>query len=425
MNEYMNMANKTKNWLYQFLRKTQKYTETDNVYLAKHGSWLFLGQIISALASFLLAIAFANLLDPVVYGNYKYILSLMGILGIFCLPGMGTAITQAVARGLEGDLAKGFKEKIKFGILGSLASISLGIYYFVQGNTILPIPLLLIAIFLPIMQASQVYGALLVGKKLFPYHIKYLSLSKILSASSIIIGLFLTKNLIWLIAIYIISNTLLNLFFYFFVKSKFKPNKKQDPETLVYGKHLSVIGVISTIANYLDKILIFHYLGAIDLAVYAFATAPPEQIKGLLKNIHSLALPKFAQKTGKEIKKTIFKKMAKFFLILLPIVGFYILIAPFIYKIFFPQYLDSIFYSQIFAVSLLCTPFYFLGITALESQKARKQLYQINICNSLIQIAVLFLFIYFLGLIGAILARVLYRLTVAISTILLIKKIEA
>ena len=420
----MNITDKIKNWLYQFLRKTQKYTETDNVYLAKHGSWLFLGQIISSAASFLLAIAFANLLDPAVYGNYKYILSLIGILGIFCLPGMGTAITQAVARELEGDFVKGFKSKLKWGLLGSLTAICLGIYYWIQGNTNLPIPLFMIAIFLPLMQASQIYGTLLNGRKLFSYQVRYSSISRILSVSAIIIALFLTKNLIWLISIYLISNTALNLFFYLLVKSKFKPNTKQDHETLTYGKHLSLIGVIGVVASQIDKILIFHYLGAIDLAIYAFAIAPPEQIKGVFKSIHSLALPKFAQKTSKEIKKTIFKKMVKFFLILLPIVGFYILIAPFVYKIFFPQYLDSIFYSQIFVVSLLCTPFYFLGITALESQKAQKQLYQINICNSLIQIAVLFLFIYFLGLVGAILARILYRLTVAISTLFLIKKFD-
>ena len=417
----MSETNKIKNWLYQFLRKTQKYTGTDNVYLAKHGSWLFLGQIISASAGLLLAIAFANLLDPTTYGNYKYILSIAGILGIFCLPGMGTAITQAVARGLEGDFRKGFNEKIKFGILGSLASISLGIYYWTQGNTTLPIPLLLIAIFLPLMQASQVYGSLLIGKKLFSYNVRYSCLSHVLSVLSIIITLFATKNLIWLIAVYLTSYTLLNLFFYFFVKTKFQPNTKQDPETIAYGKHLSLIGVISTMANYLDKILIFHYLGAIDLAIYAFAIAPPEQIKGVLKNIPSLALPKFAQKTSEEIKKTIFKKMAKFSLILLPIVGFYILIAPFIYKIFFPQYLNAVFYSQIFAISLIFMPFVYIGTSILQSQKAKKQLYQLNTIAPIIEILLLFLFVYFYGLLGVILAKIISRFIWAVLSLLLIK----
>ena len=415
------MISKTKNWLYQFLRKTQKYTKTDNVYLAKGGFWLTAGQIISASAGFLLAIAFANLLDPTTYGNYKYILSLMGILGIFCLPGIGTAITQAVARGLEGDFTKGFKLKLKWGLLGSLSAICLGIYYWIQGNTNLPIPLFLIAIFLPLMQASQIYGSLLIGRKFFSSQARYSSISRILSVSAIIIALFLTKNLTWLIAIYLISNTALNLFFYLLVKSKFKPNKKQDSETLAYGKHLSLMGVIGIIANSIDKILIFHYLGAIDLAIYAFAIAPPEQIKGVFKNIHSLAFPKFSQRTTKEIKKTIFKKMAKFFLILLPIVGFYILIAPFIYKIFFPQYLDSIFYSQIFALSLLSSPAV-LATSALQSQKAQKTLYQLNICVPAIQIIILFISIYFWGLFGLIIGKIIARFLSALIIVWKTKK---
>jgi O-antigen/teichoic acid export membrane protein len=414
------MINKTKNWLYQFLRKTQKYTGTDNVYLAKGGFWLTSGQIISAFASFLLAIAFANLLDPAVYGNYKYILSLMGILGIFCLPGMGTAITQAVARGLEGDLAKGFKEKIKFGVLGSLASISLGIYYFVQGNTILPIPLLLIAIFLPLMQASQIYGALLIGRKLFSYNARYSILSHILSVLSIIITLFATKNLIWLIAVYLISYTLFNSFFYFFVKSKFQPNAKGDPETIAYGKHLSLIGILDQINFYLDKILVFHFLGATELAIYAFAITPPEQIKGILKNINFLALPKFSQKTGKEIKKTIFKKMAKLSFLFLLIVTIYIFIAPFIYKIFFSQYSESILYSQIFAVSIITIPA-LLALSVLQSQKMVKTIFKFKLFTGIFQMTIILFSVYFYGLIGLIVARVIVRFITLIISIYYLK----
>ena len=109
--------NQMKNWFYRFLKRTQKYTGTDNVYLAKGGFWLTLGQVVSMASAFLLAIAFANLLDPVTYGNYKYILSLLGLLGIFTLDGMRTAINQAVARDLEGSFYTGFKTKLKWGLL--------------------------------------------------------------------------------------------------------------------------------------------------------------------------------------------------------------------------------------------------------------------------------------------------------------------
>ena len=417
------MIKEFKVWLYQFLRKTQKYTGTDNIYLAKGGFWLTLGQIISTAASFLLAVAFANLLDPIVYGNYRYVLSLVGILGIFALPGMGTAITQTVARGLEGSFYKGFKEKMKFGVLGSIATIGLAAYYFLRGNYTLSIPLLISAIFLPLMLASQVYGSFLVGRKLFNFQVKYSSLSQIISVGAMISALFLTKNLFWLIAVYFVSHTFLNFFFYLCTKKKFKPNKKEDPETLSFGKHLSLMDIFTQIAFYLDHILVFHYLGAAGVAIYHFAIIPPEQIKGLLKSIQPLALPKFAQKDKEEIKKTIFKKMAKFLLFLLPTVVIYIIIAPFLYKFIFPQYLNSIFYSQLFILSLFCVPFSFLGITALQSQKAQKQLYQLNISSSIIQIILLFFLTYFYGLLGVIWARIISRFVGASLSLWLVKQV--
>jgi len=357
-----------------FLIWSQKYTQTDMVYLAKGGFWLTLGQVVSTLASFLLAIAFANLLDPVVYGNYKYILSLLGILGIFALPGMNTAIIQATARNLEGSFYKGFKEKLKWGALGSLAALGLAGYYFFRGNYTLPIPLLISAVFLPLMQASGVYGSFLTGKKLFNVGTKYNIVRQIIFVGAMVTTLFLTKNLFWLIAVYFASNTFLNYFFYLFTQKKFQPNKKEDPKTLSYGKHLSLLEVISSVANHIDKILLFTLIGSSQLAIYSFAIAIPSQIKAVLKNIHLLAFPKLAEKPKEEIKATIMKKFWKLFLLTGAIIIVYIIIAPYIYKIFFPKYLVSIPYSQLFAFSFIGLPGILLG-TALKAKMMKKEIY--------------------------------------------------
>ena len=100
--------------VYGLLKKTEKYTQTDNIYLAKNGFWLVLAKLIVTLSSFLTAVAFANLLTPELYGNYKYIITLVGFLSIFTLKGLHTALSQAVTRGLEGGLHSLFKTKIKF-----------------------------------------------------------------------------------------------------------------------------------------------------------------------------------------------------------------------------------------------------------------------------------------------------------------------
>jgi O-antigen/teichoic acid export membrane protein len=396
------MIKKIKDKTYNFLRWSQKYTGTDNVYLIKNGFWLTLGQIISMGASLLLSIAFANLVSPVIYGNYKYIISILGILGIFSLSGMSTAVTQAVARGFEGSFYSGFKTKLKWGCLGSITAIIGAVYYWIRGNEILPIPLILIAVFLPLMQSSGVYSSFLSGKKLFCSQVKYSVITNAISSLAIFLVLLITKNLFWLIATYLISHTILNSLFYLLTKNKFLPNKKEDFQTISYGKHLSLIETISIIAEYIDKVLLFTLIGSSQLAIYSFAIIIPEQINGFLKNISTLSLPKLSTKSRIEIKNDLIKKIKKIAIIIIIILIIYWIASPYIYKCFFPKYTDSIHYSQLFMLSIIAVLTSFM-ITAFQSQMMKKELYLTKI-SGLIQIFLLIILIPFFGIWGAITA---------------------
>jgi len=401
--------NKIKNKIYKILRYSEKYTKTDMNYATKSGSWLTVGQIISSASSFLLAIAFANLLPREVYGNYKYILSIFGLLSIFSLPGIGIAVIQAVARKIEGPFHQAFKTKLKWGAVGSLIAIIIGIYYLYQGNTILPIPLFLCALFLPLMQATQIYISLLHGRKLFSWATKFGSMTRILSTASMVGALLLTNSLIWIMFAYLFINTLINTLIYLLTKKKFKPNHQQDEETIRYGKHLSFLEVLGTIGFYFDRFLIFHYLGAVELAIYSLASAPLDQAKKFYGMINAMIFPKFSERNVMEIRRGMKNKFIRLFLITLVIVVIYILIAPYIYRIFFPKYLDSIFYSQLLALSLF--GFTFLpASTALRAKKKVKELYFNYILNFVLQIILMICFITWLGLLGLVIARIIIRI---------------
>jgi len=409
-----------KNWVYQFLRKSQKYTGTDNVYLAKGGFWLTLGQAISLGSSFLLALAFANLLSPTAYGNYKYALSLFGMLEIFSLVGMKTAVSQAVARGLEGSFYTGFKTQLKFGVLGSLAAIGGAIYYWVRGNDILPIPLLISAAFLPLMNASRIYLSFLEGKKLFDIQTKYSTLNQIVFVVIMITTLLFTKNPFWLIAVYLASHTILGYTLYFITKIKCKPNKNEDSKTMSYGRHLSLMGVISQAATYLDKILVFTFIGSAELAVYSFAMIFPEQIQNVLGKISTLAMPKLALKSREEIRAGIMKKVWQLSIITAAAILLFVVVAPLLYKLFFPQYLASIRYSQILILSLVSFPSSLLG-TVFQAQMMKKELYLIKIAP-FVNIALLGALVPFYGVWGAIIATVGSQLFKAVLVLFLFKK---
>lgn len=411
---------KLKNNFYKLLKKSEKYTKTDMIYLAKGGFWLSFGQTVSAVASFLLAIAFANLLPKETYGTYKYILSLLGLLAIPTLTGMGTAIVRSVAQGNDGNFIPAIKTKIRWGVWGGLASLLLAGYYFYLGDMTLVGAFCLSAIFIPFMDSLAEYSSLLQGKKKFDVSSKYGIFIKILASLSIFITLYLTKNLLAILAVYLASYTFLRLIAFKF-SLKYIQNSNQGSQTINYGKHLSLMSLIGIVASQIDKVLVFNLLGSVPLAIYSIAIAMPEQAKGILKFSIGLALPKFSEKEPQQIQKTLYYKTFIYFLFLVLAVLIYILLAPILFKILFPKYLESLLYSQIFSISLIFTSAT-LPIAYLTSLGKKKILYKYNLTTSIVLIILTILLVYFWGLWGLIWARIIFRFFNFILAIVMAKK---
>jgi O-antigen/teichoic acid export membrane protein len=392
---------------YRLLKKSEKWTKTDMIYLAKGGFWLTIGQGVSSVSVFLLAIAFANLLPPEIYGNYKYILSIVALLAIPTLSGINTAIVQSVARGYEGSVISAFKTKVRWGLLGGLASIALAGYYYFNDNNTLAISFLIASVFIPFMDSFLVYDSYLNGKKDFKRKSTNDIVVRIISTIIMVGVIFFSSNIFLIIGSYFASHTALRAIFFKVTFWRNKLNERKDESMIPYGKHLSLMGVMNTISANIDKMLIFHYLGATELAVYSIAIAPIDQVKLVIKNISILSLPKFSHLKTNDIIKGLKQKLIKMSLILLVVSAVYIFIAPWLYSTFFPQYLGSIFYSQIFAISLV-----FVGPTAilsslLKAKQKKRILYRYNIFKPMVKISLLFILLGLFGLLGLVMAMVI------------------
>jgi len=401
----MKISEKLSPWI----KPASIFLKTDIAYTLKGGSFLTLGNLASIAANFALAFFFARLLPKEIYGTYSYILAWVSVLGVFALTGMDTAIIQSVSRGFENVLIYGLKKKIKYGLLGTLAALIIGVYYFHQGNPMLSAAFFWTAIFIPLLNGFQIYNAYLLGKKEFKTSTYYAIIGQIFIALTLIIAIFTTKNVVYLVTIYLIASLIPSFVFFLKTKSRIKISAEQkDPELTNYAKHLSLINIVSTVASYIDQFLAFHFLGPADLATYAFAIAPPEQIKGLFKGLPDLALPKFSERSEGDLKKTMARKIIILTIFAALVVGIYIAIAPLFYKILFPRYVDAIFLSQIFALSLLNTPAALIS-SALTAHKKIKKLYWFNIANPIFQILIMTILTPLYGLMGLVIARVIAR----------------
>ncbi len=388
--------------LNRLLKWSEKYTRTDMLYLANGGFWLSVGQIISSGSALILTIAFANLASVETYGTYRYILAIAALFSIFSLPGMGTAITRAVAKDNNNAISLATRTRVEYSLLGTLVALVGCYYYFLNENIELSMALLVIAVTLPVFDTFTLYTAYLLGKEKFDTHTKYQFIIQLVSISTLILALLLKSNLTLILIAYFVPLILLRIFFYFRVTKGTDASDgatELNRQTLAFGKHLTLMSLPSAVSTQIDKILMWKFFGPAQLAMYAISLAVPTQIQGLLKRVDVLALPKLS--TGNASNADITRKWFIFTLGTLPIAALYVFLAPFIFYILFPQYSEAVFYSQILAFIIILTPKTIIR-AYMEAKGNSKKLYLFHTTTSITKIALMAILIPTFGLLGAV-----------------------
>ena len=405
----------------ELLRWSEKYTQTDMVYLAKGGFWLVAGQAGAALLAFVFSIVVANYISPYLYGSYKYVMSVVSIIGAFSLTGLGTTIVRKVAQGDETALRRGFGRSLLWNIPMVLAFCAVSGYYVYRGDYILSTAIFIAGVATALINSASLFNAYWNGKKDFARQSMYWSIANTLATVAVIVMFLFTDNIAVLIGVFFMISALANVSLYFYTLRKvhettYTPDALESKDAF----HQSVINFLNTIASNIDKIIVFHLLGTVQLAVYSFALAMPEQIRNTLKAGARLALPRYAEQSFTNIQKFIGPKMFRFGLLILGMIVVYCLVAPFVFTYLFPAYHDSVPYSQIIALSLIGI----IGtapLSALQAHAKHRSLYIHAIVSNIIQIMSTVVLTLWLGLWGAVIALVGNRLLGMVLPWLLLK----
>lgn len=399
--------NNLKDRLYNLAKKYSSKVGLDLPYFIKGGFWLSIGQFFGTLKGFILSIVFTNLLSKEVFGEYSFVMTVLGIAGIFALPGMGVAVVQAVAKGYEGTYFRALKEVFKWSWLGSLLLLGFSIYEYLYGRFDVMLIFLILSSIFPFYSVSGFYPNLLNGKKRFDILTKLSSFFNIISTILIVLTVYFTKSVFWIVVITVLAQILINGYFSLFYVKKFVKNKKIDEEGIKFGKSISFSMALSNIANNFDSLVVAYFLGFSDLAIFKIITSLPNQIKILANAFSPMLLPKIASKDMG--KKDLMKHFKKFFLVVVFLILIYWVIAPFIFKWFYPKYYDYVWLSMVFHLSFISF-LYILPYNYLIKEKKGEFLNKFYNYSAILLIIISPVFIYYYGLIGAIAGRIICRL---------------
>ncbi len=395
-----------KNKIISLINKTNKYTGLDMSYIITNTFWVNLNIIITTILSLIVSILFANFINKETFGTYQFFISISSLIGALTLTGMNPSVTQAVSRGIEGVLKQSIKTQLKWVFVPFLIGIMISIYYLLQNNTSVFLTITLISLILPISNSLNTWSAYLTGKKNFRSAFYYNQIINVLNYGGIIFSIFFFPNATFLIFAGLTMNLLGNLFSLYYINKKDKPNNKNEDEAINYGEKLSFSNILPILALHIDNIVIFHLLGPKDLAIYAFASNIPEKFMSIIRSISIVYFPKLSEKTDIEVSKLLPKKIKQFAILAIFFGLVYILLTPFIYKIVFPQYIESINYSRVYIIAVILSTISTLSITSLFATRS-SNIFKFNVINPIFNISIMVIGGYTYGILGVIFGRII------------------
>ena len=181
--------------------------------------------------------------------------------------------------------------------------------------------------------------------------------------------------------------------------------------------------IIGSIAGNIDRILLFHFLGGAALATYIFAINIPKQLRSLLTIFQPLVLPKMSVQNVETIKQTLPRKALILLLLIIGPVALYVVSAPYLYALFFPQYGESVIFSQVFALSLLFIPMSLLK-NIFPAHQRKREMYIIRVTTSVVRIGFVVILLPLYGIWGAVAAILGTAIVNALLTLVLFFRIR-
>ena len=392
------------------LRSSERALNLDIPYILRGGLWTTLSFGIGTLASLVTMVAFGNLLPREAYGTYNYLLSLGASLSFLTLSGMGVGVLRAVARGHENVVPHALRLQLKWNLIATATVMTAAAYYGYKGNMLFAAGLFMLAFAYPIAEAFHINLQVLNAKKRFDLITRFGSITTLVGTALTVTTLFLTDNVLILIGVYFLMALAPNIIIYNIVAQgldKSAPDPEQIKEMKRTAFHITASGLIGMIASYIDKIILFQAAGPAALAVYGFALAGPDRLKSLIKNWASIAQPRLAQSSLESIRLVLYKRIAFSMLVGGGLSLIYWFMAPLLFKLFLPLYLDAIPYSQTLALSLIVSSAAVYLSNVFSTQNMLRATYLFSLGNHIVRILLYVGFAWFWQIWGLIVASIL------------------
>jgi O-antigen/teichoic acid export membrane protein len=399
-------------WLSPTLTAVGRRFGIDAHYFAKNSALVLLGHIVTIGRGVVSGYLVARLFKPEVYGEYQFMLSIVGMLGLFGMAGLAHSVTRAWARGDAFSLR--FITKRHLMVCGIASLLLIGAIPFLgryDREELWPL-FLVAALLFPLGPVTTVqFGGYTVGKTRFDLALKAnIVWSAIMIAATLLILLYAQSALL----MYVAATAIPPLVYLWYSRGIRPPAEKSVTNSkaiMKYGWQLSFATLPVDLVWYVDKLLISHFFGLNQLALFSVAILVPEQVKIFIKQFLPIS---FARQAAGSDSRSRRDRLIRVVLLGTAIfaagITVYILLTPFLMPLLFPNYdaQQLILLTSISAATVITQPGA-LFAQYLEAQGMIRANQWSNWGAAAAFIIALVTLIPLYGLLGAVIARGVFR----------------
>jgi O-antigen/teichoic acid export membrane protein len=387
-----------------------KILRLDVRFYGKAASWLTASQASSVLRGVATTFLMARWLPPETLGQFRYILAIFGVAGIFSMSGMNYAIIRGVAKGDTAIVPAALKRILLIAPFGSLVILLAGAERFLQGETTVAFGFLVAAAAFVPYNLAGAYGQILTGQQKIRELSIVGSLNNIVFAAAFIGVLLGFRGLLAITLAYFGFDIVLRGILTIRELRRLSISGSAAAH-LPLGNNMSAISVMQAVGWQLNQILIQRFFGYASLAAFSVATVIPEQIKQATNSLGGTFLQRLSRHERTESRLRAARRHFWIFLAGSTVIfAVYAILTPYVLPILFPAYPGATLPSIIYALGLISLPSA-VGVYFLQAHNEEiKPLWHYYLANTVLQFATSFALVPFFGGWGAVWGQTITRI---------------
>jgi O-antigen/teichoic acid export membrane protein len=269
---------------------------------AAHGFHLWLTTAAVAALGFVTPLAFVRLAAPADYGRFSLIAAIIALCNIVTLPGLNISLKQAAARGFHGAMSQTAGIRVRSAALGAIGLLAVGAVMRATGDAQTGGLLLLLAPLLPLIYGIDVAQSFLNGIQRFPALSAWMMIAALVPSAAVVTLLLAGTGAGIAVLGYYVALAAVNVTAYFWVSSRYRQNRRTDPESIQYGKRLTLLTALGTLQSYVDKLAVASVLSLEALAIYSVGKLFQQALTLTWGALNQLYAPKLASRPVEEAR---------------------------------------------------------------------------------------------------------------------------